>query len=76
MQVSSALIRLRQRNTYRGNSPVTWPKPMASLADPGGLMSSFDCSSCYTQESGTHVVEIVESSRKKARTMVDAAMQV
>ncbi|RVW55741.1 Protein always early 3 [Vitis vinifera] len=75
MQVSSALIRLRQRNTYRGNSPVTWPKPMASLADPGGLMSSFDCSSCYTQESGTHVVEIVESSRKKARTMVDAAMQ-
>uniref|UniRef100_F6HDG1 Uncharacterized protein n=1 Tax=Vitis vinifera TaxID=29760 RepID=F6HDG1_VITVI len=74
-QVSSALIRLRQRNTYRGNSPVTWPKPMASLADPGGLMSSFDCSSCYTQESGTHVVEIVESSRKKARTMVDAAMQ-
>lgn len=50
-------------------------KPMA-LGDPGGQLSSFDCSTCHTQESGPHVAEIVESSRTKAQIMVDVAMQV
>jgi hypothetical protein len=51
-------------------------KPMTSLGDPGGQLSSFDCCTGHTQESGSHVDEIVESSRTKARTMVDVAMQV
>ncbi|KAJ0093660.1 hypothetical protein Patl1_25107 [Pistacia atlantica] len=31
-KVSSALLCLRQRNTYQGNIPLIWSKPMASLA--------------------------------------------
>lgn len=49
---------------------------MANLGDPGGQLSSLDCSSGHAQESGSHVSEIVESSRKRAKTMVDVAMQV
>lgn len=51
-------------------------KPMPSLVDPVGQSSYFDCSTCQSQESGPHVTEIVESSRTKAQTMVDVAMQV
>lgn len=74
-QVSSALFCLRQRNTYRQSSPLMLLKPMPSLGDPGGQLSSFDGSTCHTQESGPHVAEIVESSRTKAQIMVDVAMQ-
>ncbi|KAI3469413.1 hypothetical protein Pfo_026076 [Paulownia fortunei] len=74
-QVSSALHCLRERNTYQGKCPLTWPRPVTNLADPGGTLSSFDHSACQTQEAGSHVNEIMKSSRTKARTMVDAAMQ-
>lgn len=74
-QVCSALFCLRQRNTYRQSSPLMLLKPMASLDDPGGQLSSFDCSTCHSQEPGPHVAEIVESSRTKAREMVDVALQ-
>uniref|UniRef100_A0A5B6Z075 SANT domain-containing protein n=1 Tax=Davidia involucrata TaxID=16924 RepID=A0A5B6Z075_DAVIN len=74
-QVSSALYCLRQRNTYQGNSPLMWPRPTVNFGDSGGLLSSIDHSASHTQESGSHANEIVESSRTKARTMVDAAMQ-
>ncbi|XP_044498764.1 protein ALWAYS EARLY 3-like [Mangifera indica] len=74
-QVSSALLCLRQRNTYQGNMPVIWSKPMASLGDPSAHSSSYDYSAYQTQESGSHVAEIVESSRIKAQKMVDAAVQ-
>uniref|UniRef100_A0A2N9IY91 HTH myb-type domain-containing protein n=1 Tax=Fagus sylvatica TaxID=28930 RepID=A0A2N9IY91_FAGSY len=73
--VASALLCLRQRNTYQDSSPHMVLKPMTSLGDPGGQLSSFDCCTGHTQESGSHVDEIVESSRTKARTMVDVAMQ-
>ncbi|KAJ0035662.1 hypothetical protein Pint_24565 [Pistacia integerrima] len=74
-EVSSALLCLRQRNTYQGNIPLIWSKPMASLGDPSAHSSSFDCSAYQTPESGSHVAEIVESSRTKAQKMVDAAVQ-
>lgn len=45
---------------------------MAGLNDSGGHSSS----SCHVQEPASHVYEIVESSRAKARKMVDVAMQV
>jgi hypothetical protein len=51
-------------------------KPGANIDEPACHSSSFDSSTDDTQESGSHVVEIVESSRTKAQTMVDAAMQV
>ncbi|XP_022973709.1 protein ALWAYS EARLY 3-like isoform X1 [Cucurbita maxima] len=64
-QVSSALYSLRQRNTYQGTSPLMFLKPVHDLGDP--------CS--HAQEPGSHVAEIVGSSRAKARTMIDEAMQ-
>ncbi|XP_044487094.1 protein ALWAYS EARLY 3-like isoform X2 [Mangifera indica] len=73
--VSSALLFLRQRNTYQGNIPLLWSKSMASLGDPSAHSSSFDYMAYQTQESGSHVAEIVESSRTKAQKMVDAAVQ-
>ncbi|KAL8524983.1 hypothetical protein ACS0TY_014569 [Phlomoides rotata] len=74
-QVTSALHCLRERNTYQGKCSIPWPRPVSNLADPGSTLSSFDRSACQTQEVGAHVNEIMDSSRTKARTMVDAAMQ-
>ncbi|KAH7842107.1 hypothetical protein Vadar_001558 [Vaccinium darrowii] len=74
-QVSSALYCLRQRNTYQGSSPLARLRTTANLGDSGGPLSSFDQPANHLQESGPHVHDIVESSRTKARTMVDAAMQ-
>ncbi|KAF2310984.1 hypothetical protein GH714_018913 [Hevea brasiliensis] len=74
-QVSAALFCLRQRNTYQGNNLHVWLKPMIGIGEPAGHCCSFDHSADEIQESGSHVAEIVESSRAKAQTMVDAAMQ-
>ncbi|PSR92630.1 Protein ALWAYS EARLY like [Actinidia chinensis var. chinensis] len=74
-QVSSALCSLRQRNTYQGSFPLTLPRTASNLGEAGGSFSLFDQTANHPQESGSHVHEIVESSRTKARTMVDAAMQ-
>ncbi|KAG8636582.1 hypothetical protein MANES_15G014400v8 [Manihot esculenta] len=74
-QVSSALYCLRQRNTYQGNNPHIWLKPIICIGEPAGSCGSVDHSADETQEPGSHVSEIVESSRAKAQTMVDAAMQ-
>lgn len=75
-QVSSALHCLRERNTYQGKYSVTWPRPVTNFADPGSALTSYDRPASQTQEVGAHVNEIMDSSRTKARTMVDAAMQV
>ncbi|KAI4345449.1 hypothetical protein L6164_012572 [Bauhinia variegata] len=75
-QVSSALLCLRQRNKYQGSSSVlSVMKPTANSEDPGGQASSSNCSACYNQESLSHIAEIVESSRTKARKLVEAAVQ-
>lgn len=74
-QVSSALFCLRQRNTYQGTSAVKLVKPVAKIGEQGCQLSSFDHSMHHVQESVSNVAEIVESSRMKARSMVDAAMQ-
>ncbi|XP_011044502.1 PREDICTED: protein ALWAYS EARLY 3-like isoform X1 [Populus euphratica] len=73
--VSSALLCLRERNTYQGNNPHLLLKPVANIDEPACHSSCFNSSMDDTQESGSHAVEIVESSRTKAQTMVDAAMQ-
>lgn len=72
-QVASSLRCLRQRNTYQGTSMLL--KSMASLGAPNGFSNSFAHAATDTPKSGSNVVEIVESSRMKARTMVNAAMQ-
>ncbi|KAH0992900.1 hypothetical protein GBA52_004383 [Prunus armeniaca] len=73
-QVSSALLCLRQRNTYRGSSPHTVVTPVDNLSGPGSHSNSYGYS-CDVQDSASHMREIVESSRAKAHKMVDAAMQ-
>ncbi|KAL8121599.1 hypothetical protein AgCh_018366 [Apium graveolens] len=72
--VTSALGCLKQRNTYQGNGLLTWPR---SMANSGGSVGVFDSSNCSLQneEHGSHVNEIVENSRTRARTMVNAAMK-
>lgn len=76
-QVSSALVCLRQRNTFHGNSMPQWvSRPMPNLGGCGVPSSSFDRPTFISQELGSHVIGIVESSRRKARTMVHEAMEV
>ncbi|KAJ3704051.1 hypothetical protein LUZ61_007756 [Rhynchospora tenuis] len=73
-QVASALLTLSQRNTYDVNpanplprSPETYRAHSDSLNNVGFNNS---------QDTGTQVVEIIEKSRRKAKMMVDAAVQV
>ncbi|KAM4108319.1 hypothetical protein ACJW30_03G038100 [Castanea mollissima] len=73
-QVSSALLNLRQRNTYPGNTLHPWLKPPSNSSLNGSLTSCYD-NSFISQESGSSVVEIVNGSRLRAHTMVDAAIQ-
>ncbi|KAA3485308.1 protein ALWAYS EARLY 3 isoform X2 [Gossypium australe] len=73
-EVSSALLCLRQRNTYQGTSSGNLLKPSGKIGEQGSQLSSFDAMH-HVQESVSHVAEIVESSRRKARSMVDAALQ-
>ncbi|XP_057472927.1 uncharacterized protein LOC130761433 isoform X2 [Actinidia eriantha] len=73
--VSSALCCLRQRNTYQGSFSLTFPRNASNLSDAGGPLSLLDQFANHLQESGSHVHKILESSRTKARTMVDASMQ-
>ncbi|KZV24018.1 protein ALWAYS EARLY 3-like [Dorcoceras hygrometricum] len=68
-QVSSALHCLRLRNTYQGSSPHKFTKPVPSSGDP------VDRSACQHNGAGSHVIEIMDSSKTKARILVDAAMQ-
>lgn len=73
-QVSSALFCMRQHNTYQGNSNLR-PRPTANLDDLGGHASSSYCSASHNQNCQSHIAEIIESSKRRARTMVGAAMQ-
>ncbi|KAK2976047.1 hypothetical protein RJ640_024775 [Escallonia rubra] len=71
-EVSSALLNLRQRNSYPVNSLPPWPKP---LAMPCGLSDPLVRFSTDSQEFGSNVVGIVTNSRSKAQMMVAAAIQ-
>ncbi|KAK8488583.1 hypothetical protein V6N13_027535 [Hibiscus sabdariffa] len=73
-KVSSALLNLRQRNTYPANPLLPWQKPPTNLDFFGGLTSSLD-SSLITPEVGSVVGDIVNGSRLKAHAMVDAAIK-
>lgn len=73
-QVSDAMLHLRQRNTYTGNTQPPWLKPQASFNDHDNLPSMLDSS--LAQELGSTVIEIIKGSRLRAHAMVDAASQV
>ncbi|KAK1351905.1 Always early protein 3 [Heracleum sosnowskyi] len=74
-RVTSALSCLKQRNTYQGNASFTWPRSMPYSGGPVGVLSSSYCSELQTEESGSNVNEIVESSKTRAGIMVNAAIQ-
>lgn len=76
MQVASALLYLRKRNTFVGNST---PPQMGTIDNSNGTTgpsSSLNESVVIDRYLGSHVVGIVESSRRKAKTMVDLSVQV
>ncbi|KAJ0013377.1 hypothetical protein Pint_19850 [Pistacia integerrima] len=74
MQASSALLHLRQRNTYPESSLPPWLKLPANSSFLGSLTNTFD-NSYALQESGPAVIEIVRGSRLRAHTMVDTAIK-
>ncbi|KAM0938052.1 putative transcription factor MYB-HB-like family [Dioscorea sansibarensis] len=74
-QVAAALLYLRQRNSYNGNSTPPWIRPMENSEGPAIPPSSYNPSAFLNREAGCHVVEIVDTSRRKARVLVGAAVQ-
>ncbi|EEC75809.1 hypothetical protein OsI_12755 [Oryza sativa Indica Group] len=72
--VASALLSLRQRNTYHGHPAQSYPKPMEN----GALTGTPDLYNLFgyiNQESGSQVMEVIETSRSRAKLMVDVAIQ-
>ncbi|KAH8490907.1 hypothetical protein H0E87_023151 [Populus deltoides] len=72
-KASSALLHLRQHNTYPINNLPGWLKPPANSCFSG--MPRPHTSSFVSQESGSAILEIVRGSRLKAHNMVDVAVQ-
>ncbi|KAK8712216.1 hypothetical protein V6N13_147462 [Hibiscus sabdariffa] len=73
-KASSALLNLRQLNTYPANPLLPWQKVPTNLDFFGGFTSCLD-SSLITPEVGSVVGDIVNGSRLKAHAMVDAAIK-
>lgn len=73
--VSSALLNLRQRNTYPANSLPPWLKSPASSSGLVGPIKSLDNSSVNNQELGSSVVVTVNNSKLEAQAMVHTAIQ-
>ncbi|XP_038985220.1 protein ALWAYS EARLY 3-like isoform X2 [Phoenix dactylifera] len=73
-QVGSALLVLRQRNTFHGisASPLHRSMENSGLAGCSGSFNTYDL---YNHDTGSHVVEIVENSMSQARKMVDVTVQ-
>lgn len=75
-QVASALLSLRQRNTYRANPVQSYPKSMENGGAFTGAPDPYNLFGYINPESGSQVIEIIETSRCRAKTMVDVAIQV
>uniref|UniRef100_A0ACD5ZAL0 Uncharacterized protein n=1 Tax=Avena sativa TaxID=4498 RepID=A0ACD5ZAL0_AVESA len=73
--VASALLSLRQRNTFHGQPTQSYPK---CTENGGAFNRTPDTCNLFgyiNQESGSQVMEIIETSRSRAKTMVDVAIQ-
>lgn len=73
-QVTSALVYLRQRNTYQENSIPPWHRVIPLPVAVGGS-SSMDPSAPITSETCPQIGEIINNSGRKARMLIDAAIQ-
>ncbi|XP_062225378.1 protein ALWAYS EARLY 3-like isoform X9 [Phragmites australis] len=74
-QVASALLSLRQRNTYHGNPVQSYPKSMENGGAFNGAPDPYNLSGYINPESGSQAIEIIETSRCRAKMMVDVAIQ-
>ncbi|KAJ9557042.1 hypothetical protein OSB04_011656 [Centaurea solstitialis] len=74
-QVSSALLNLRQRNTYPGNPLPPWQKLHSSSSGIVGPTSSADNFPSNNNQLASSVVEIVNNSRLEAHKLVHTAVQ-
>eukprot|EP01018_Ginkgo_biloba_P039343 Gb_37435 [translate_table: standard] len=73
-QVALALVYLRQRNTYQENLIPPWHRAMSLSAGAGGSGTS-DPNASISLDTTPQIGEIVNNSKRRARMMVDAAMQ-
>ncbi|KAF0900420.1 hypothetical protein E2562_031596 [Oryza meyeriana var. granulata] len=73
--VASALLSLRQRNTYHGHPAQSYPKPMENGGVLNGTPDLYNLFGYINQESGSQVMEVIETSRSRAKLMVDVAIQ-
>ncbi|XP_078438778.1 DNA binding protein isoform X2 [Wolffia australiana] len=67
-QVAGALVFLRQRNTYLGNG-------VNAGSGAGGNGGQIGHSTCpgFQEPPGSHILDIIQGSRRKARALVDVA---
>lgn len=72
-QVAAALLSLRQRNTYHGNSGQS--KSMENGIALAGAPDPYNLFSYINPESGSQVIEVIETSKSRAKMMVDVAIQ-
>ncbi|KAK3159984.1 hypothetical protein QOZ80_1BG0053760 [Eleusine coracana subsp. coracana] len=74
-QVASALLSLRQRNTYHGNQVQSYPTSMENGGTFTGASDPCNRFGYINPESGSQVIEVIETSRHRAKMMVDVAVQ-
>lgn len=74
-QVAAALLSLRQRNTYHGNPIQSYPKSMENGIALTGAPDPYNLFSYINPESGSQVIDVIETSKCKAKMMVDVAIQ-
>ncbi|XP_078162943.1 protein ALWAYS EARLY 3-like isoform X3 [Carex rostrata] len=72
-QLASALLTLRQRNTYKGDPPNPSSRFTETCGEPSNLLNSLGSNNNHS--AGPQVAEFMEKSRRKAKMMVDAAIQ-
>ncbi|KAF8654527.1 hypothetical protein HU200_061718 [Digitaria exilis] len=74
-QVAAALLSLRQRNTYHGNPVESYPKSMENGIAFAGAPDPYNLFRYINPESGSQVIEVIETSKCRAKMMVNVAIQ-
>lgn len=74
LQVNSAVLAVRERNTYSRDTPNQLSRSTETYGEPSALLNSSGFNNNHS--TGTQVGKIMENSRQKAKMMVDAAVQV
>lgn len=75
-QVAAALLSLRKRNTYHGNPVQSYPKSVENGIAFAGAPDPYNLFGYINPESGSQVIEVIETSKCRAKTMVNVAIQV